>query len=320
MRNTELFIQALENSDKELLKKIPKTDLHNHSTSGCSREYIKKYSSINIPKLGEKLKSMDEMHQWMSKNIDSYFETAEGRNLLLEGCFQVAKDDGVVVLEVGEDVWGNGNYYNGDISKLIAHYKGAHKKICPQVDFRFQVGLSRHCPIKLLEEWMEPFLMQDCFYSIDLYCDEFAQPIKNFKPLYKKAKEKGWLLKAHVGEWGTADDVKEAVEELELNEVQHGIAAANSPHVMNWLRDNKIQLNITPTSNVLLSRVESIEKHPIRKLYDYGVRVTINSDDIIIFDSEVSKEYMRLYEVKVFTASELNQIRLYGLESRGHHE
>lgn len=320
MRNTELFIQALENSDKELLKKIPKTDLHNHSTSGCSREYIKKYSSINIPKLGEKLKSMDEMHQWMSKNIDSYFETAEGRNLLLEGCFQVAKDDGVVVLEVGEDVWGNGNYYNGDISKLIAHYKGVHKKICPQVDFRFQVGLSRHCPIKLLEEWMEPFLVQDCFYSIDLYCDEFAQPIKNFKPLYRKAKEKGWLLKAHVGEWGTADDVKEAVEELELNEVQHGIAAANSPHVMNWLRDNKIQLNITPTSNVLLSRVESIEKHPIRKLYDYGVRVTINSDDIIIFDSEVSKEYMRLYEAKVFTASELNQIRLYGLESRGHYE
>lgn len=102
--------------------------MHNHSTSGCSREYIKKYSSINIPKLGEKLKSMDEMHQWMSKNIDSYFETAEGRNLLLEGCFQVAKDDGVVVLEVGEDVWGNGNYYNGDISKLIAHYKGVHKK------------------------------------------------------------------------------------------------------------------------------------------------------------------------------------------------
>jgi len=318
--NTERFVQALESKDMELLKKVPKTDLHNHSTSGCSREYNKKHSGINIPKLGEKLKSMDEMHQWMSKNIDSYFETAEGRNLLLEGCFQVAKDDGVVVLEVGEDVWGNGNYYNGEISKLIAHYKGVQRKICPQMDFRFQVGLSRHCPINLLEEWMEPFLEQDCFYSIDLYCDEFAQPIKNFKPLYRKAKEKGWLLKAHVGEWGTADDVKEAVEELELNEVQHGIAAANSPHVMNWLRDNKIQLNITPTSNVLLSRVESIEKHPIRKLYDYGVRVTINSDDIIIFDSEVSKEYMRLYEAKVFTASELNQIRLYGLESRGHYE
>lgn len=320
MNNTELFIQALESRDMALLKKIPKTDLHNHSTSGCSREYIKQRTGIKIPELSEKLKSMDDMHKWMDKNIDSYLHTPEGRNIALEGCFQVAKDDGVEVLEVGEDVWGNGYYYENDINKLIEHYKGAHKKICPEIDFRFQVGLSRHCSINALDKWMAPFLEQDCFYSIDLYCDELIQPIKNFKSLYRKAKEKGWLLKAHVGEWGTADDVKEAVEELELNEVHHGIAAANSPAIMNWLRDNNIQLNITPNSNVLLNRVESIEKHPIRKLYDYGVRVTVNSDDILIFDSEVSKEYMRLFDAKVFTAKELNQIRLYGLESRGHYE
>lgn len=318
--NSEMFIQALESRDMDLLKKVPKTDLHNHSTNGCSVEYAKRHAGIIVPKLEGKLKSMDEMHQWMSKNIDEYFKTTEGRNILLEGCFEVAKDDGITVLEVGEDVWGNGHYYNGDINKLIEHYKGAHRKICPEIDFRFQVGLSRHCPIDLLDRWMEPFLEQNCFYSIDLYCDEFAQPIKNFKGLYRKAKEKGWLLKAHVGEWGTAEDVKEAVEELELNEVHHGIAAADSPAIMNWLADNKIQLNITPTSNVLLSRVDSIESHPIRKLYDYGVKVTINSDDIIMFDSEVSKEYMRLYEAKVFTAAELNQIRVYGLESRGHYE
>lgn len=149
---------------------------------------------------------------------------------------------------------------------------------------------------------------------------KYDQPIKNFKGLYRKSKEKGWLLKVHVGEWGSADDVKEAVEELELSEVQHGIAAADSPAVMNWLRDNKIQLNITPTSNVMLSRVESMDKHPIRTLYDYGIKVTINSDDIIIFDSEVSEEYIRLYDAKVFSAKELNAIRLYGLESRGHFE
>lgn len=125
MSNTELVIQALQSGDIELLKRVPKTDLHNHSTNGCSREYIKKHTGVNIPKLTEKLKSMDEMEQLRA-----------------------------------------------------------------------------------------PFLEQDCFYSIDLYCDEFAQPIKNFKPLYRKAKEKGWLLKAHVGEWGTADDVKEAAEEL----------------------------------------------------------------------------------------------------------
>lgn len=49
MNNTEMFIQALESRNMELLKRVPKTDLHNHSTSGCSREYIRKHAGINIP-------------------------------------------------------------------------------------------------------------------------------------------------------------------------------------------------------------------------------------------------------------------------------
>ncbi len=71
-----------------------------------------------------------------------------------------------------------------------------------------------------------------------------AQPITSFKSIYRKAKEKGIKLKAHVGEWGDADSIKEAVEELELDEVQHGIAAAGSLDVMKWLAAHKIQLNI----------------------------------------------------------------------------
>lgn len=123
------------------------------------------------------------------------------------------------------------------------------------------------------------------------------------------AKAKGLMLKAHVGEFGTADLVKQAVEELELDQVQHGIAAASSPEIMNWLADHRIQLNVCPTSNVLLSRVTGYSSHPIRKLYDYGVKVTVNSDDMIIFDQSVSEEFMNLYRAGLFRAEELNTIR-----------
>ncbi|MGD9202303.1 MAG: hypothetical protein PVI26_12120 [Chitinispirillia bacterium] len=58
------------------------------------------------------------------------------------------------------------------------------------------------------------------------------------------------VLKAHIGEWGNADSVKEAVEELELTEIQHGISAAESICLMNWLADHNIQPNICPTSDV----------------------------------------------------------------------
>ena len=73
-------------------------------------------------------------------------------------------------------------------------------------------------------------------------------------------------LKAHVGEAGTADDVWRAVEVLELDEVQHGIAAAESPQVMRMLADAGVRLNLCPTSNLKLGRVGRLEDHPIRRL------------------------------------------------------
>lgn len=60
-----------------------------------------------------------------------------------------------------------------------------------------------------------------------------------------------------------------------------------------------------------------LKNHPIRKLFDAGVRVTINSDDILVFGQTVSMEYLGLYEAGVFSAGELDIIRRNGLESRG---
>jgi adenosine deaminase len=102
-------------------------------------------------------------------------------------------------------------------------------------------------------------------------------------------------------------------EVLELDEVQHGIAAAESPSVMRFLADHQIRLNICPTSNILLGRVARLQDHPIRKLFDAGVIVTVNSDDAIVFGAGVSEELLSLYQVGVFTAEELDQIRRWGL-------
>jgi adenosine deaminase len=120
-------------------------------------------------------------------------------------------------------------------------------------------------------------------------------------------------LKAHVGEWGDADSVWRAVEELELDEVQHGIAAAQSGQVTQFLADNRIRLNICPTSNLLLGRVPSLAAHPIRKLFDGGVIVTINTDDVLVFGRSVSEEFLSLFRAKLFSDDELERIRLAGL-------
>lgn len=307
------FKEALIKRDLDALRKIPKADLHNHFVLGGNRAFLKEKTGKLITPITAPLESMDAMHAWVGANMGQTFHTSDMRKLLIEATFVQASNDGVKILEVGEDVWGLAEYFDDDMDQLIGAFHQARDKFAPDTALRLQIGLSRHCSIPYLERVLEPFWGRPEFYSIDLYGDEFAQPVDRFKNIYRKAKANGLKVKAHVGEWGGANDIKEAIQLLDLDEIQHGISAVDDSYTMNLIKERKIRLNITPTSNVLLGRVEHISKHPIRKLFDEGIDVTINSDDILIFDSDVSKEFMRLYTEGVFDADELDLIRVNGL-------
>ena len=308
------FTDALKSADLSAIRSFPKADLHNHFVLGGNREYIFEKTGYEIDPISKPLTSMNEMDAWSAKFIGNRFNSTEGRKLLIEATFVQAKHDGVTVLEIGEDVWGLGEFFHNDINELIYAFQEANDRIAPEIELRLQIGLSRHCPIDYLEDCLKHFWGHKDFYSIDLYGDELAQQVENFIPIYEKAAENGLVLKAHVGEWGTAQDIVTAVKALHLNEVQHGIAAFKDEDVIDFLVENNIRLNITPSSNVLLGRVPDMAHHPIAQLYRRGVNVTINSDDVLIFDSDVSKEYLRLYQSGCLTAEELNNIRLSGLD------
>ena len=315
MDDSARFLAAFKNRELHSVRQVPKADLHNHFVLGGSRDYLKQKTGFDIQPLKQALCAMDEMHVWADENIGSRFDSREMRELLIEATFVQAKQDGVSVLEIGEDVWALGAYFHNDLDELVNAFETAHSRIAPDIELRLQIGMSRHCGVDDLLSWLEPFWGRKEFYSIDLYGDELAQPIENFVPIYRKAKDCGLRLKAHIGEWGTAEDVVQGVRLLMLDEVQHGIAAASSEQAIHFLRENKIRLNITPSSNVLLGRVKEMAAHPIAKLYREGVDVTVNSDDILIFGSDVSKEYLSLYDNGVLSAEELNGIRLNGLKS-----
>lgn len=308
------FINALKDNNLNAIKQIPKADLHNHFVLGGSRKFLQNRTGYIIEPIKKALSSIDNMHKWTNENLGDRFDNTEMRRLLIEATFIQAKEDGVVLLEIGEDVWGLAEYFSNDIEELISAFFTANQSIAPDIELRLQIGLSRHCPVPYLLQCLEHFWDRKEFYSIDLYGDEFAQPIENFVPIYQKAQDKGLRLKAHIGEWGTAEDVIKGVDVLSLDEVQHGIVAVTSDKAIHYLKDRHITLNITPTSNVLLGRVGDMKDHPIGKLYRSGINVTINSDDILMFDSDVSKEYLALYQNGVLTAEELDDIRQKSLQ------
>ena len=93
--------------------------------------------------------------------------------------------------------------------------------------------------------------------------------------------------------------------------VQHGIAAAASPAAMRFLAAAGVRLNVCPTSNVKLGRVARMEDHPIRALFHAGVRVTVGSDDPLMFGTSLSREFLALFDAGVLTAAELDAVRLH---------
>ena len=136
-----------------------------------------------------------------------------------------------------------------------------------------------------------------------------AQPPEAYKSLYKEAKLVGLKLKAHVGEFGGPDIIEQTLRMFELNEIQHGVKAVLSNTLMKLLSGERIRLNVCPSSNVALSVAPSLAEHPIKILVDNGVRVSINSDDLTIFNSSVSEEYLKLWQAGTLTAHQLEAIR-----------
>jgi adenosine deaminase len=306
------FQTALEAGDIDALRLIPKADLHNHFVMGGDRAFVLARTGRDIAPLDHVLTSMADMHAWFDDHTGGVFSDAAGRLIAFQATLIQALGDGVTRLEIGEDVWAitlNG----GSAQTLTDNLLALHRRVAPGIEWIPQLGVSRHCSIGAIERWMEPFLGLGVYRTIDLSGDEFAQPIERFIPVYRRAKAAGLKLKAHVGEWGTADDVWRAVELLELDEVQHGLAAAASPGAMRFLADHGIRLNMCPTSNLMLGRVSALASHPIRQLYDAGVRVTVNTDDVLMFGQSVSDEFLNLFRAGVFSAAELDTIRLNGL-------
>jgi len=309
-----LFERALERNDIEAVRRCAKADLHTHGVLGGDAAYIASRTGRTIAPVSSPLPSMDGMHVWVGAQIGELFSGPQGRRLGLEAVFVRALNDGVSRIVFGDDVWMI-TQQQGSASDLLASVEEIRARIAPAVQWVPQLDMSRHCKPEWLERWIAPFLELGAYRRLDLSGDELAQPIEVFRPLYRAAKAHGLGLRAHVGEWGTADDVWRAVETLELDEVQHGIAAARSPQVMRFLADQGIRLNVCPTSNLMLGRVARLEEHPIRALFDAGVKVTVNTDDALVFGVGVSEEFLSLYRAGVFTAAELEVIRLWGLET-----
>ena len=145
--------------------------------------------------------------------------------------------------------------------------------------------------------------------GIDLAGAENLYPNFLYKKLIKKAKKLNIPITIHAGE---ASNYKSVVSALKLGAVRigHGIKTIDNDRLINRLVKEKIILEVCPTSNLQTKIIKTYDKHPIKKLYDKKVLVTINTDNSTVSNITLSEEYEKLHKTFNFTKSDFKQMNI----------
>ncbi|MCP4231061.1 MAG: adenosine deaminase [bacterium] len=140
-------------------------------------------------------------------------------------------------------------------------------------------------------------LKSEAFVGITIGGNEGLDPARLFKGVYQRARDAGLCTSAHAGEGAGAESVWEAVRMLGSDRIGHGVRAIEDKALVEYLAENGIPLEVCPTSNIRTGIYESLAEHPLKRLYDAGVPITVNTDDPTFFGCKLADEYRALLDI-----------------------
>ncbi len=318
MKNTEML-------QSELMR-MPKVELHVH-LEGAIREET--YIELATRHGG----SPDPSHLLRINSLDRYSGLptfVETMRTICDTCLQSAEDYERVTYEFLSDQARMNTIYTEfsydptrglrldiPIEAIMASVDRARRKA--EQDFGIRsgiiIGLGREHGVSVVTEFtqMAIAMRQYGIVGLDLHGNEEAAPCHDFLEAYELARNAGFGLRAHVGESTGPESIRQAVEILGVSRIAHGVSAIRDDAVIEQLRSKSITVDMCPISNYMLRVVEDLSQHPIRKLYDAGVRVTVSTDDPLFFYTDLVKEYRVLMKTLNFTVEDLAQMNLNGI-------
>jgi adenosine deaminase len=301
------FKQALKDNDMEALRKIPKVDIHTHGILSGTRRYAKEHG---IEVTFEPINNITDFIEFIRTYISPIQIKEEGLRTLLEGNFQNCLDTGIKHISTCIEYKSCIRTFNSDVDKFINFLKSFQYD---GLEIHWDLAMSRDSYTDDYKQIVLDLLNTKFFSGFDISSKENSVPNEKFKDFYALANSLGMTTKVHAGEQLGADYVKECIIDFNPKQIQHGIRIIEDEQVMKLAKEKGIIFNICPTSNVVLGNAKSIKEHPIKQMVDYGLKVTINTDDILMFESDINDEYLKLYNEGTLTADQLDEIRVFGL-------
>ena len=144
--------------------------------------------------------------------------------------------------------------------------------------------------------------------AVGLDSSEKGNPPSKFKKVFEASVKQGYIPLAHAGEEGPPDYVWEALDILKIQRIDHGNNCLLDSSLVEEIVKRDIALTVCPLSNTALQVVDDLRNHPLKKMMDLGLKVTINSDDPAYFGGQVNQNYIDIQKALNLTKQQLNEL------------
>ncbi|SDJ83554.1 adenosine deaminase [Billgrantia gudaonensis] len=278
----------------DFLKRLPKAELHLHIEGTLEPELmfsLARRNAVTLP-----YADVDEVRAaYDFADLPSFLElyyqgmsvlrTAEDFHDLAMDYFRRAHREGVVHVEMHFDP--QAHLARGVELETVMEGLGTARREAER-----QLGLSTAMIMAFLRDRPAQEAMQlleraapfwETLDAVGLDSAERGHPPSKFREVFERARMLGIPRVAHAGEEGPPEYIREALDLLDVCRIDHGVRCLEDPELVERLRDDRVVLTVCPLSNVRLKVVERIEDHPLPRLLDAGLRLTLNSDDPAYF-------------------------------------
>lgn len=315
----------------ELLKEIPKTDLHVHldgSVRTSTLIDLAKKQNVELPSFNQAELEKIVMSGKNCRNLGEYLQgfditlsVMQEPEALYRISYELAED------AAAENVW----YMEVRYSPILHTRKGL--KLTTIVDsvieglqeaekkFNIKTGVII-CGMRNINPETSLILAELAVayknrgvVGFDLAGQEESYPAKDHKEAFFIIRKNNINTTAHAGEAFGPESIHQAIHDCGAHRIGHGTRLYEDGDLLNYVNDHRIPLEVCLTSNVQTGAASSYETHPLRFYYDYGLRVTINTDNRLVSDTTVTKELYLAAKYLNFNMDDIKSIIIDGFKS-----
>src|SRR6056297_382812 len=184
-------------------------------------------------------------------------------------------------------------------------------------DGREQLGISSHLILCFLRHLSAEAAMatleqalpyRDRIIAVGLDSSEKGHPPEKFVEVFDRARAEGFLTVAHAGEEGPPAYIEQALDQLKVKRIDHGVRCTEDPALVRRLQKEQVPLTVCPLSNIKLRVFDRLEEHNLKQLLDDGLCVTVNSDDPAYFGGYIGQNFRETAEALNLDLDDLEKL------------